>query len=156
MRRAARTPSGASDPLELVEVVEVVELGQDVGHRRPPVVGRRQPFGDPVEPTVAGADVDDRVAQRRTAGVEHEDQTSVIRPGHGCTLHPGTSEVVAQPERADDETSEPVETDESVEEVAERIADHNEDEITRREAFEQELQAQGRSDEGAEVGDEID
>jgi hypothetical protein len=63
---------------------------------------------------------------------------------------------VAQPERADDETSEPVETDESVEDVAERIADHNEDEITRREAFEQELQAQGRSDEGAEVGDEID
>ena len=47
-------------------------------------------------------------------------------------------------------------TDESVEEVAERIADHNEDEITRREAFEQELQAQGRTEEGAEVGDEIE
>ena len=46
--------------------------------------------------------------------------------------------------------------DETVEEVAERIADHNEDEITRREALEQELQAQGRSEEGAEVGDEID
>jgi hypothetical protein len=48
------------------------------------------------------------------------------------------------------------ETDESVEVVAERIADHNEDEVTRREALEQELQAQGRSDEGADVGDEIE
>ena len=47
-------------------------------------------------------------------------------------------------------------SDETVDEVAERIADHNEDEITRREALEQELQAQGRSEEGADVGDEID
>ena len=43
-----------------------------------------------------------------------------------------------------------------VEEIAEDIADSNEDDTTRREAFEQELASRGRSDEGAEVGDEMD
>ncbi|MEY2450195.1 MAG: hypothetical protein QOH79_3671 [Acidimicrobiaceae bacterium] len=45
---------------------------------------------------------------------------------------------------------------EPVEEIAEHVADSNTDETTRREAFEQELESRGRSDEGAEVGDEIE
>jgi hypothetical protein len=46
--------------------------------------------------------------------------------------------------------------DQPVEEIADDIADSNPDETTRREAFELELESQGRSDEGAEVGDEIE
>jgi hypothetical protein len=45
---------------------------------------------------------------------------------------------------------------EEVEEIAEEVAVHNPDEVTRREALEQELMARDRSDEGTEVGDEID
>ena len=43
-----------------------------------------------------------------------------------------------------------------VEEIAEDVAASNPDETTRREAFEQELEARGRSDEGVEVGDEME
>jgi hypothetical protein len=45
---------------------------------------------------------------------------------------------------------------EEVEEIAEEVAVHNPDEVTRREALEQELMARDRSDEGTDVGDEID
>lgn len=46
--------------------------------------------------------------------------------------------------------------DQPVEEIAEEIAEGNRDETTRREALEQELEARGRSDEGAEVGDQME
>ena len=46
--------------------------------------------------------------------------------------------------------------DQPVEEIADEIVDSNSDETTRREALELELESRGRSDEGAEVGDEIE
>ena len=45
--------------------------------------------------------------------------------------------------------------EESVEELAEDAANRNPDETTRREALELELEEEGRSDEGTQVGDEI-
>ena len=55
-------------------------------------------------------------------------------------------------------TSEPVfgADDDTVEEVAEEVARHNRDPVTRREALEQELASAGRSAEGEEVGDAND
>jgi hypothetical protein len=41
-----------------------------------------------------------------------------------------------------------------VDQVAEEIGEHNPDPITRRESLELELQEEGRSEEGAEIGDE--
>jgi hypothetical protein len=46
--------------------------------------------------------------------------------------------------------------DQPVEEIAEDVAEGNRDETTRREALEQELEARGRSDEGAEIGDQME
>jgi hypothetical protein len=43
-----------------------------------------------------------------------------------------------------------------VDEIEEAVELHNRDETTKREAFEQELVAQDRSDEGEEVGDHIE
>jgi hypothetical protein len=48
------------------------------------------------------------------------------------------------------------EKDTPVEEVAEDAAKRNPDETTRREALEQELESLGRSEEGGEVGDQIE
>jgi len=44
----------------------------------------------------------------------------------------------------------------SVEELAEDAAERNPDETTRREALELDLQERDRSDEGADVGDQMD
>jgi len=46
--------------------------------------------------------------------------------------------------------------DTPVTEIAEDIADANPDTTTRREALEQELESLGRSEEGEEVGDQIE
>jgi hypothetical protein len=51
--------------------------------------------------------------------------------------------------------NEPVRDDRPIEEVA-TDAESNEDETTRREAFELALEESDRSDEGAEVGDAIE
>jgi len=45
--------------------------------------------------------------------------------------------------------------DRPLEELA-RDAESNQDETTRREALEQELEEEGRSDEGADVGDQME
>jgi hypothetical protein len=44
----------------------------------------------------------------------------------------------------------------SVDDLADEAAERNPDETTRREALELDLQERGRSDEGADVGDEMD
>ena len=46
-------------------------------------------------------------------------------------------------------------TDETLEELEEEAAERNPDETTRREVLELELEEEGRSDLGAEIGDEI-
>jgi len=46
--------------------------------------------------------------------------------------------------------------DKPVEELADEAAERNEDETTRREALELDLEDRDRSDEGVEVGDEIE
>jgi hypothetical protein len=46
--------------------------------------------------------------------------------------------------------------DHDLDEVVEDIAEHNPDRTTRREALELELEDEGRSEEGAGVGDHID
>jgi hypothetical protein len=129
--------------------VHAVDPAKDVGHRTSAVVVGGEAFDDAIDGTRPSAGVDDCEAQRGAAGVEHEDQAITVRSRHGRTLQRGIRGLVADPDAEPRE--EP--TDESVEEVAERIAEHNEDEVTRREAFEQELQAQGRTEEGGEIGD---
>ena len=57
---------------------------------------------------------------------------------------------------SDPEHSSPRRGDKPVEEIAEDVAESNPDETTRREALEQELESLGRSEEGAEVGDQLD
>jgi hypothetical protein len=47
------------------------------------------------------------------------------------------------------------ETKEELEELEEEAAERNPDETTRREALELELEEEGRSDLGAEIGDEM-
>lgn len=46
-------------------------------------------------------------------------------------------------------------TEEELEELEEEAAERNPDETTRREALELELEEEGRSDLGAEIGDEM-
>jgi hypothetical protein len=43
-----------------------------------------------------------------------------------------------------------------LDEIAEEVAEHNPDRTTRREALELELEDEGRSDEGSEIGDHIE
>ena len=50
---------------------------------------------------------------------------------------------------------EPDETKEELEELDEEATERNPDETTRREALELELEEEGRSDLGAEIGDEM-
>jgi len=52
--------------------------------------------------------------------------------------------------------SNPPRDDPPVDEIAENIANANPDTTTRREALEQELESLGRSEEGEEVGDQIE
>jgi hypothetical protein len=56
------------------------------------------------------------------------------------------------PEHADHRHDE---TKEELEELEEEAAERNPDETTRREALELELEEEGRSDVGAEIGDEM-
>jgi hypothetical protein len=56
------------------------------------------------------------------------------------------------PEHADHRHDE---TNEELEELEEEAAERNPDETTRREALELELEEEGRSDLGAEIGDEM-
>jgi hypothetical protein len=58
-------------------------------------------------------------------------------------VHPDNEPVIGEP-------------DDDVEEIAEEVARHNRDPITRREALEQELASRGRSEEGEAVGDHLE
>jgi hypothetical protein len=53
-------------------------------------------------------------------------------------------------------TDTPPDDDRTVEELADDVAEHNADPLSRREAIELELQEEGRSEEGELLGDEID